>query len=188
MSPLAQLVSWLALAVVGLVFLVGYLLRRLEAARAGFFAQLDRLGPTGAGARRLLTFGGRPIRVEHRDSFLSLTMGISASGSFLIEKRGAVDGFLERAGLQGKIATNDARFDSFFHIISDDADFAAACFASMKRREAVWALFGEGCSRVELGEKGLQAVWTPFQIDGDTSAEFVKRSLPLLAVLGDELP
>jgi hypothetical protein len=182
---------WILAAIVGFIALMVFLVQQQQANQARFFAQLDALG---GGVNRILDYGGHRIQTEYyagsknSPSRLSLITPVTAPGSWQIAREGAADAFLERLGLEGKIAVNVPDFDSRFHIVSDDEGFAVSYFSSPKKREAVAALFAAGCARVELGESGLKAVWSPFQIKSDTSAQFVKDSLPRLAVLAEELP
>jgi hypothetical protein len=185
---------WLSVLVLAVLVLVLYFVKRAGDLRTRFFQQLEELSGSGTGQARVLESSGHLIRIDYfaggrnSPSRLGLITRISAPGSFQLEKRGVADSIFEGLGLEGKIATSDSQFDSRCHIVSDEAEFAAAYFGSAKKRAAVEALFGEGCTRIELDEAGLQAVWTPFQIKEGTSVEFIKRSLAPLAVLAEEFP
>lgn len=167
---------------------------RQKKAMDAFFAQLDGLGVAGEGAERRMQAGAHEVRTDYSagsknsPSRFSLIAPVAAEGGFAVEREGAADRFLEGLGLEGKIATNDPDFDSRFHVVCDDDEFAAAYFASAEKRRAVVALFGLGAVRVELGSEGLKAVWSPFGFEKGRSAAFVRDALPPLAALCESLP
>jgi hypothetical protein len=156
---------------------------------------------TAAGRERLLeqlraglAAGAHPVRIEYypggrnSPSRLTLSVDVARDGSFTVQKEGAADRLLEGMGLEGKILSNDPDFDSRFHVVADDEGFAAAYFGSAKKQEAVKALFGQGCARVELDGGALRVVWMALCLKEGMNTDFVRNSMPAMAVLAEDFP
>ena len=161
---------------------------------AAFFGQLSPLGARGEGLERELTSAGRLVSARYSygskstPSRLILSLEAAAAGALTLRREGSGDIAMERLGLESDVESGDPLFDDAFHVDTDDDAFAAAYFASQKKREAAKALFAAGCSLLELDGTGLRAYWSPFQIKESTDAGFVREALPQLAALASDLP
>ena len=177
-----------------ILYLIIYDQKKQGTMPAAFLGQLVEFGAYGSGETRDIDYSGHQIQADFHSGndpqkrVFRLILPMDSSGWFLVEKEGITDSLLESTGLEGKIATPDASFDSRFRVSADDPGFASAYFASPKKREAVEGLFSEGCAFIELNKNGLCAVWPPLLAKDLTDAGFVKRSLAPLSALGEELP
>ena len=192
--------AYLPALVVGLLFAVGFVMLLLKmdkdrkGAEAGFFDQLADLRSGETEGIRSFSAAGRRVHASYfqgsknSPSVLSLYTEVSAPAGFSLKKQGAASGLAQKLGLETDISTGDPLFDDRFDVDCDEPGFAADYFASAKKREAVYALFDNGCASLSLDETGLRAEWTPFAIQADTSADFLRACLPAFAVLAGDLP
>jgi len=193
MDPTMVLVITVAF-IGGVIVLIFLTMRSQQKAQARFFDKLGGLGSSGSGTRRELSYSGRRIITgfhpgsKNTPPRFSLRAEVASPGNFSLTPQGSGEALMQKLGLETDVETGDPQFDARYDIDSDDNDFAAAYFASAKKREAVYALFALGCCAIRLEEAGLRADWVPFAIKADTSTEFVGSALPHLAALCEDLP
>jgi len=183
----------LAIVILTAAYVVFYSTRK-KGVYERFFNSIGGTRPTGVVTRRVLESSGRPVSAEFIPAsrlgpgYFYLLAHVSAPWKFSIKARDNGDALLNKLGLGTAAESGDKDFDSRFRIESNSKDLLLSYFASPKKKEAVAALFAEGCSEVKLDKSGLRADWSPFGIKDGTSPDFIARAQEPLAALAGEFP
>lgn len=87
---------------------------------------------------------------------------VNSKGAFSLHRKGAVQRFMETAGLSKPTSSGDLRFDDHFMIASDTPDIASKYFSNDECRRAARELFGLGYTGISVRGGMISLCWIPF--------------------------